>query len=107
VPKKSWQNTLTAKEKVIANKLYEKVLDLKNSGGRTMCGTKDISRISSVYLTEGELLDEVRRLTHFSQEDSISLTLVQSPYDLHHLPADVILITCLLHARFIIHTQYR
>jgi leucyl aminopeptidase len=40
VPKKSWQNTLTAEEKVIEEKLYEKVLDLKNAGGQTMCGTE-------------------------------------------------------------------
>jgi hypothetical protein len=33
VPKKCWQNALTAEEKVIADKLYEKVLDLKSVGG--------------------------------------------------------------------------
>jgi hypothetical protein len=76
VPKKSWQHTLSAKEKVIADKLYEKVLDLKNAGGQTMCGTevpalfrvqpmmsrrhqmwlytgpKDVTRINSIDLTE-------------------------------------------------------
>jgi hypothetical protein len=124
VPKKSWQNALTAEEKAIDDKLYEKVLDLKNAEGQTMCGTevaavflkrrvqpvmlrahqmllytgpKDISRINSADLTDGELLDEVRRLTHFSQEDSISLTSVQSPYDFRHLPAEVILFTRLFY----------
>jgi hypothetical protein len=100
VPKNSWRNALTAKEKAVADKLYEKVLDLKNAGGQTMCGTKiddlflrcpiqpvmswrnqmwlytgskDVTRISPADLTDNELLDEVRRLMHFSQEDSISL----------------------------------
>jgi hypothetical protein len=31
VPKKSWRNTLTAKESAVADQLYEKVLDLKNA----------------------------------------------------------------------------
>jgi hypothetical protein len=43
VPKKSWHNTLTAEEKVIADKLYEKVLDLKNAGGQTVCGTEVVA----------------------------------------------------------------
>jgi hypothetical protein len=43
VPKKSWQNTLNAEEKVIADKLYEKVLDLKNAGGQTVCGTEVVA----------------------------------------------------------------
>jgi hypothetical protein len=103
VPKKSWQNALTAEEKVLADKLYKKILDLKNAGGQTMCGTeiaalflkrrvqpvmsrshqmwlytgaKDKTRINSADLTENELQDEVRRITHFSQEDYISLTSV-------------------------------
>ncbi|KAM0904955.1 hypothetical protein ACQ4PT_017682 [Festuca glaucescens] len=101
VPKKSWQNTLTAEE--------------KNAGGQTMCGTevaalflkrriqpvmsrrhqmwlytgpKDVTRINNADLTDKELLDEVRRLTHFSQEDSISLASVQDPYKFRHLPAE-------------------
>ncbi|KAM0859735.1 hypothetical protein ACQ4PT_046996 [Festuca glaucescens] len=114
VPKKSWQNTLTAKEKVLADELYEKILDLKSVGGQTMCGTgvaalflkrrvqpvmsrshqiwlytgaKDKTRINSADLTENELRDEVRRLTHFSQEDFITLSSVQTPYNVRHLPA--------------------
>jgi hypothetical protein len=43
-------------------------------------------------LSEKELLDEVRRLTHLSQEDSIPLVAFQDPYELHHLPAEVILL---------------
>jgi pyrrolidone-carboxylate peptidase len=38
--KKSWQNILTAEEKVIDDDLYKKVLDVKNAGGRTMIGTE-------------------------------------------------------------------
>jgi hypothetical protein len=78
---------------VIADKLYEKVLDLKDAGGRTMGGTevsalflkrrvqpvtlrahqmwlytgpKDVSKINPADFTDRELLDEVRRLTHFN-----------------------------------------
>ncbi|KAK1652868.1 hypothetical protein QYE76_070673 [Lolium multiflorum] len=43
VPKKSWQNTLTTEESALADQLYEKVLDLKNAGGHTMCGTEVVS----------------------------------------------------------------
>ncbi|KAM0840479.1 hypothetical protein ACQ4PT_059654 [Festuca glaucescens] len=113
VPKKSWKNALTAEENAVADKLYEKTLDLKSAGGQTMCGTEvaalflkrrvqpvmsrrhqlwmytganDKTRINSADLTESELRDEVRRLTRFSQEDSISLTSVQIPYDVRHLP---------------------
>jgi hypothetical protein len=53
-------------------------------------GSKDKTRINATELSEKELLDEVRRLTHFSQEDTISLVTVQDPYELHHLPAEVI-----------------
>jgi hypothetical protein len=90
VPKKSWQNTLTAEESALANQLHEKVLDLKNAGGQTMCGTEvvsvflrhrvqpamsrahqlwmytgamDKSRINPTYLSEDDLRDEVRCLT--------------------------------------------
>jgi hypothetical protein len=40
VPKKSWQNILTAKESEVAGQLYEKILDLKSAGGQTISGTK-------------------------------------------------------------------
>ncbi|KAM0896290.1 hypothetical protein ACQ4PT_023301 [Festuca glaucescens] len=114
-PKKSWQNILTAEEKTVADKLYEKVLELKNAGGRTMIGTevaalflrrriqpvmsrahqmwlytgaKDVTRINAADLSEKELLDEVRRLTHFSQEDTIPLVALQDPYEFRHLLAE-------------------
>jgi hypothetical protein len=38
--KKSWRNILTAQEKLIADDLYEKVLDMKNAGGKTMIDTE-------------------------------------------------------------------
>jgi hypothetical protein len=108
----SWRNILTAEEKVISGNLYEKVLDLKNAGGRTMSGTEvaalflrrriqpvmsrahqmwlytganDVTWINAADLSEKELLDEVRRLTYFSQEDSISLVALQNPYEFRHL----------------------
>ena len=119
VPKKSWKNALNAEENAVADKQYEKILDLKSAGCQTMCGTEvaalflkhqvqpvmsrrhqlwmytsanDKTRINSANLTESELRDEVRRLTCFSQEDSISLTSVQIPYDVRHLPDVVILV---------------
>jgi hypothetical protein len=92
---------------VIDDDLYEKVLDVNNAGGRTMIGTevvvvflkrriqpvmsrvhqmwsysgsKDVTRINAAELSDKELLDEVRRLTYFSQEDSIPLVSLQDPY---------------------------
>ena len=56
-------------------------------------GANDKTRIDSAEPTENELRDEVRRLTRFSQEDSIALTSAQPPYDVRHLPAVVILAT--------------
>ena len=56
-------------------------------------GTKDSTRINAADLSEKELQDEVRRLTHFSQEDTIPLEALQDPYDLRHLPAEVILLS--------------
>jgi hypothetical protein len=118
-PKKPWQNILTAEEKLIADDLYEKVLDVKNSGGRTMIGTevadvflkrriqpvmsrahqmwsysgsKFVTRINAAKLSKKKLLDKVRRLTYFSQEDSIPMVALQDPYKLYHLPAEVILL---------------
>jgi hypothetical protein len=117
MPKVSWQNILTADEKVIADSLYEKVLELKNAGDQTMLGieiaslflrrciqpvmsrvhqmwlysgVKDVTRINAAELSERELLDDVRRWTYFSQEDTISLVTLQDPYELHHLPVEVI-----------------
>jgi hypothetical protein len=108
-----------AEEKAIADNLYEKVLDLKNAGSRTKSdtevtalflrhriqpvmsrarqmwlytGPKDVTRINATDLSKKELLDEVRRLTHFNQENSISLVTLQDPYEFHHLPAKVTLL---------------
>ncbi|KAK1686255.1 hypothetical protein QYE76_047103 [Lolium multiflorum] len=115
VPKKSWQNTLTAEESTLADQLYEKVLDLKNAGGQTMFGTEvvsvflkcrvqpvmsrvhqlwmytgatDKSRISPTNLSEVDLRDEVRRLTCLSQKDNIVMTSARPPLDLKHLPSE-------------------
>jgi hypothetical protein len=63
---------------------------------------KDVTRSNAADLTDRELLDEVRRLTHFSQEDSISLVSVQVPFELRRLPAKVIFVACLF-----LHLIYR
>jgi hypothetical protein len=55
-------------------------------------GAKDVTRINAADLSEKELLDEVRRQAHFSQEDTIAMTSAQSPYDIRHLPSAVILL---------------
>jgi hypothetical protein len=55
-------------------------------------GSKDVTRINDADVTDKELLDEARHLTHFSQEDSISLVSVQFPYELCHLLAKVIFV---------------
>jgi hypothetical protein len=135
VPKKSWKNALTAKESEVADKLYEKILDLKSAGGQTLCGTEvaalflkrrvqpvmsrshqlwlyngvnDKTRVTAAEPSESELQDEVRRLTRFSQEESIALTSAQRPYDIHHLPAVVFLhysiILCLI-SYFVVETN--
>jgi hypothetical protein len=120
VPKKSWQNALTSEESEVADKLYERILDLKSAGGQTMCGTEVVALflkrrvqpvmsrshqlwmytgangktwIDSAEPIESKLRDEVRRLTRFSQEDFIALTSAQLPYDARHLPAVAILAT--------------
>ncbi|KAK1617807.1 hypothetical protein QYE76_023324 [Lolium multiflorum] len=51
-------------------------------------GSKDETRINAAELSEKELLDEVRRLTHFSQEDSIPLTSSHVPFDADHPPTE-------------------
>jgi hypothetical protein len=111
-------------KKVIADKLYEKILHLKNASSQTMYGTEvaalflkchsrsvrsrrhqmclytgptDVIRINVADYTEEELRAEVRRLTHFSQEDSISLVSIQVSYELHRLLAKVIFSFDLFH----------
>lgn len=93
IPKQSWKNILTAEENVVADKLFERILEMKKSDGQTMNGTeivdvflkrrvqpvmsrahqlwlysglKDKTQINAAELSEKEVLDEVRRLTHFS-----------------------------------------
>ncbi|KAK1663464.1 hypothetical protein QYE76_051623 [Lolium multiflorum] len=114
-PKKSWRNTLSSEEKVVADRLFNQVVVLKNAGGLTMCGTEvvsvflqrrvqplmsrphqlwlytdkdDKSRVISADLSAEELRDEVRRLTCLSMRDNIILTSARPPYDFHHLPTE-------------------
>jgi hypothetical protein len=54
-------------------------------------GPEDETRVNVAELCEKELLDEVRCLTHFSQEDSIPLLALHEPYDLDHQPSEVII----------------
>jgi hypothetical protein len=51
-------------------------------------GPKDSTHIYVADYSDKELLDEVRRLTHFSQEDTIPLDSLVDPYDTRHLLAD-------------------
>jgi hypothetical protein len=53
-------------------------------------GPKDETRINIAELSKKELLDEVRRLTHFSQEDSIPLISSHLPFYADHPPIEVI-----------------
>jgi hypothetical protein len=50
----------------------------------------DETRVNVAELSEKELLDEVRRLSHFSQEDSIPLLALQEPFNSDHQPNEVI-----------------
>jgi hypothetical protein len=47
-------------------------------------GPKDETRVNVAELSKKELLDEVRRLTLFSQEVSIPLISLQPPFDADH-----------------------
>ncbi|KAK1683083.1 hypothetical protein QYE76_043931 [Lolium multiflorum] len=51
-------------------------------------GPKDDTRINAAELSEKELLDEVRRLTFFSQEDLIPLMSPYTPFDANHPPPE-------------------
>jgi hypothetical protein len=66
-------------------------------------GPKDETRVNFAELSEKELLDEVRRLTIFSQEDSIPLISPQPPFDADHPPTEVnfffmFTVTCFFHS---------
>jgi hypothetical protein len=129
VPKKSWKNILASEEKPVVDKLFDRILRIKESGGQTMMGTeivvvflkhsiqpvtsrahqmwlysspKDDTRINVAELSKKELLDEVIRLTHFSQDDSIPLLALQEPYDFEHQPTEV----NLFHVHAYICTRY-
>ncbi|KAK1642780.1 hypothetical protein QYE76_060585 [Lolium multiflorum] len=47
-PKKSWRNALSPEERVIADRLFDQVVILKNTGGLTMCGT-EASTVAQCY----------------------------------------------------------
>jgi hypothetical protein len=49
----------------------------------------DKTRVNVAELSGKELLDEVRRLTYFSQADSIPLLAPHEPFDLAHQPTEV------------------
>jgi hypothetical protein len=49
----------------------------------------DETRVNVAELSEKELLDEVRLLIHFCQEDSIPLLAPQAPFDSDHQPNEV------------------
>jgi hypothetical protein len=111
---------LTAEERSVADKLFEKVLQIKESDGHMMIGTEivdvflkrhiqpvmsrahhmwlysgpmDETRVNVAELSEKELLDEVKWLTHFSQVDSIPMLALHDPYDLDHQPTEVTLLS--------------
>jgi hypothetical protein len=65
-------------------------------------GAKDETRINIAELSEKELLDEVRRLTLFSQEDSIPLMSSYTPLDAPHPQSEVIFLLTLLLRRFLL-----
>ena len=127
-PKDSWKNILSPDERATADELFAKFLRIKETDGQTMIGTevaavflkrrvqpvmarvrpmwlytgpKDETRINVAELSEKELLDEVRRLTLFSQEDSIPLISSYTPLDANHPPSEVtpvlILLLCCFH----------
>jgi hypothetical protein len=52
-------------------------------------GPKDETRINAAELSAKELLDEVRRITSYSQEDSIPLLSPYTPFDADHPPPEV------------------
>ncbi|KAK1618787.1 hypothetical protein QYE76_024304 [Lolium multiflorum] len=116
-PKKSWQNTLSPDERLTADRLFDQIVTLKNTGGLTMCGTEvvsvflqrrvqplmsrphqlwlysgkdDESRVSSADLSADDLRDEVRRLTCLSKNDNIVLISARPPYDADHPPTEAL-----------------
>ncbi|KAK1682992.1 hypothetical protein QYE76_043840 [Lolium multiflorum] len=62
-----------------------------DAGDVILPGPKDETRINVADLSEKELLDEVRRLTSFNQEDSIPLISSYAPFDVDHPPAGILM----------------
>ncbi|KAK1681115.1 hypothetical protein QYE76_041963 [Lolium multiflorum] len=62
-----------------------------DAGDVILPGPKDETRINDADLSEKELLDEVRRLTSFNQEDSIPLISSYAPFDVDHPPAGILM----------------
>ncbi|KAK1692687.1 hypothetical protein QYE76_009384 [Lolium multiflorum] len=62
-----------------------------DAGDVILPGPKDETRINAADLSEKELLDEVRRLTSFNQEDSIPLISSYAPFDVDHPPAGILM----------------
>ncbi|KAK1678771.1 hypothetical protein QYE76_039619 [Lolium multiflorum] len=60
-----------------------------DAGDVILPGPKDETRINDADLSEKELLDEVRRLTSFKQEDSIPLISSYAPLDVDHPPSGI------------------
>ncbi|KAK1617184.1 hypothetical protein QYE76_022701 [Lolium multiflorum] len=81
-PKKSWQNTLSPDERLTADRLFNQIVILKNTGGLTM--------VSSADLSADDLRDEVRRLTCLSKNDNIVLISARPPYDADHPPTEAL-----------------
>ncbi|KAK1670788.1 hypothetical protein QYE76_058947 [Lolium multiflorum] len=117
-PNDSWKNILSTDERASAEELFAKFLQIKEADGQTMIGTevaavflkrriqpamarihpmwlysgpKDETRINAADLSEKELLDEVRRLTSFSQEDSIPLISSYTPLDVDNPPSGILM----------------
>ncbi|KAK1632462.1 hypothetical protein QYE76_006777 [Lolium multiflorum] len=68
-----------------------------DEGNMIFPGPKDETRINAADLSEKELLDEVRRLTSFSQEDSIPLISSYAPLDADHPPSKIPIVSGNMH----------
>ncbi|KAK1627426.1 hypothetical protein QYE76_001741 [Lolium multiflorum] len=66
-------------------------------GNVILPGPKDETRINAADLSEKELLDEVRRLTSFTQEDSIPLVSSYTPLDADHPPSKIPIVSENMH----------
>ncbi|KAK1680943.1 hypothetical protein QYE76_041791 [Lolium multiflorum] len=92
-PKKSWRNTLSPEESATADELFEQVVDLKNAGGLTMCGTEVVSvflkcRVQPLMSRPHQLWMYNGKNDASRYKDTIVLTSTRFPYDLKHLPVE-------------------